>query len=338
VGYTTLWLFGFGVLFAGYLALAGFDYGVAIVAPFVAHTDEERRLALNAVGPFFLGNEVWLLVTFGMAAGTVPGLGTSILTGTYPVAVVAVAGAILVNVAVQLRSRSSGARSRRIWDVLICAGGVAAAFGWGAVITAVLGGLALGSDGHVVDASAAVTGFSVLGGLSMIVLLAAHGSVFLAARVPGQAGVRARRSALVMGVLSGMFAATTLVTGRVGGYLSGEIQRPTLALAVLLASVVLVKVALGLMRKGQPLAATVSTSAAVALVPLLVFAGKYPTLLTSSNGGAVKVGPEQVAGTDAALAMITWTAGPVLLVVIAVQAYGWWTFRGKLDRQSPVFY
>jgi len=338
MGYATLWLFGFGVLLAGYLVLAGLDYGVAIVAPFVARDDGERRLAFNALGPFFLSNEVWLLVAFGVLFGTAPRLGTSILTGTFGMAVVAVAGALLVNVAVQLRSRVRAPRVRRTWDGLIFAGGVAAAFGWGAVITAVIGGLALGPDGHVTGAGTALTAFSVLGGLSMVALLATHGSMFLAARTPAPVASRARRGAIVLSVAAGLLLATTMVTGRLGDYYAGGIERPTFALVVLLLAVVLLKVALWLLTSRRYWAASATTATAVALMPVLLYAGKYPALITPADAGGVAPTLGQLVGEHTALAMITWTAGPVLVAVIAVQAWSWWAFRGRLDRHSPIYY
>jgi cytochrome d ubiquinol oxidase subunit II len=270
-----------------------------------------------------------------MAAGTVPGLGTDILTGTLPLAVVAVAGSITVNVAVQLRSRGRSERARRVWDGGICVGGVAAAFGWGAVITAITGGLALGPDGAVTGAT--VTGFALLGGLSMVALIAAHGGVFVAARVPGPVGGRARRGALVVGPLTGVLVAATLVTGWAGGDLDGALRRPAFALTVLLVSVLLTKIGLWLLARGRPWAAMTATGIAIALLPAMVFAGKYPALITPHGAGGTP-GLDRLVGENTALGLITWTAGPVLLIVVAVQAYGWWIFRGRTDRRSPRFY
>ena len=60
-----LWFILIGVLFAGFFILEGFDYGVGIMLPFVGKTDDERRVVLNTIGPFWDGNEVWLLTAGG---------------------------------------------------------------------------------------------------------------------------------------------------------------------------------------------------------------------------------------------------------------------------------
>ena len=59
------WFILIGVLLAGYAFLDGFDLGVGIVF-YAAKTDKERRLFMNAIGPIWDGNEVWL-VTGGAA-------------------------------------------------------------------------------------------------------------------------------------------------------------------------------------------------------------------------------------------------------------------------------
>ncbi|HOC74347.1 MAG TPA: cytochrome d ubiquinol oxidase subunit II, partial [Candidatus Hydrogenedentes bacterium] len=61
-----IWFLLLGVLLTGYAVLDGFDLGVGILHPFVAREDRERRILMNAIGPLWDGNEVWL-VTFGGA-------------------------------------------------------------------------------------------------------------------------------------------------------------------------------------------------------------------------------------------------------------------------------
>jgi cytochrome d ubiquinol oxidase subunit II len=60
-----VWYVLFVVIVAGYLIMDGFDLGVGILHPFVARTDQERRLSLNSIGPVWDGNEVWLVLAGG---------------------------------------------------------------------------------------------------------------------------------------------------------------------------------------------------------------------------------------------------------------------------------
>jgi len=61
-----IWFLLLGVLLVGYAVLDGFDLGVGILHPFVTRGDRDKRILINAIGPVWDGNEVWL-VTFGGA-------------------------------------------------------------------------------------------------------------------------------------------------------------------------------------------------------------------------------------------------------------------------------
>lgn len=338
MGYATLWLIGFGVLFTSYLVTAGFDYGVGVLLPVVARNDKERRLGLNAIGPFLLGNEVWLLVAIGILIGTLPGLESRLLDGGYPLAVLAAVGAILTVVCVQLRSRSGNPALRRFWDALIFAGGLCAAFGWGALIGVLAAGVDLGPDGRVLGAAGALSVFPVLSGLTMVAVLGAHGAMFLTGRANGMVSIRAARAARWLIPAAATLLVLTVLVGWPGGALSGSFARPTVALVLIVLALAALGIAAWRLNLERPWEAFAATAAAVALLPVSVFAAKYPALITSHTPGAPTPTLAELADTQTALAMITWTAGPIMLIVIAVQAYGWWVFRGKLTRESVMFY
>ena len=60
-----IWWALLGILLIGFAIMDGFDLGAAILLPFVARTDGERRVAINSVGPVWEGNQVWLILGGG---------------------------------------------------------------------------------------------------------------------------------------------------------------------------------------------------------------------------------------------------------------------------------
>ncbi|HEX6552483.1 MAG TPA: cytochrome d ubiquinol oxidase subunit II, partial [Ktedonobacteraceae bacterium] len=60
-----LWFVLIAILFTGFFVLEGFDFGVGILLPFLGRDDSERRMIYNSIGPFWDGNEVWLITTGG---------------------------------------------------------------------------------------------------------------------------------------------------------------------------------------------------------------------------------------------------------------------------------
>ncbi|MEV0719728.1 cytochrome d ubiquinol oxidase subunit II [Asanoa sp. NPDC050611] len=88
------WFALLGLFFTTYLVLGGYDYGVGLLLS-AAGGDAERRAALTAVGPFFLGNEVWLVAALGILFGAFPRLEGELLAGYYPAVVAALVGVVL---------------------------------------------------------------------------------------------------------------------------------------------------------------------------------------------------------------------------------------------------
>ena len=78
-----VWFILFIAIIAGYLILDGFDLGVGILHPFVARSDEERRLSLNSIGPIWDGNEVWLVIGGGVLFAAFPIVYASLFSGFY---------------------------------------------------------------------------------------------------------------------------------------------------------------------------------------------------------------------------------------------------------------
>jgi cytochrome bd ubiquinol oxidase subunit II len=321
--YAELWTVLFGVLFAGYLVLAGIDYGVGIALPFVARDDAERRSALRAVGPFVLGNEAWMLVSVGALVGTLPGLQARLLAGTYPMALTAVGGALVFLVAVHLRSRRPARRLADVLDVMVTAGCAAAAYGWGAVLTAMTAGITLDDHGQVRDAAGALSPVAALGGLTLVVLVVRHGSTFLQSRSDGVVAARAARLARAATPVAG---ALLLALG-LSVWLTAPqaFERPPVAVVFGLLALIAVAV------RGP-----VASGAAIGILPLTAVAAKAPHLLTPTDPRAVTPALTALAADPTVLALVTWTVTPLLALVLAAQAYTWWTFRDPA--RIPAYY
>ncbi len=115
-----VWYILFVVIIAGYMILDGFDLGVGILHPFVAKTDEERRINLNSIGPIWDGNEVWLVLGGGALFAAFPFVYASLFSGFYVAMMLVLLVFILRTVAIEFRSKRQGTW-RTIWDyVFFC--------------------------------------------------------------------------------------------------------------------------------------------------------------------------------------------------------------------------
>ncbi|MEV1074500.1 cytochrome d ubiquinol oxidase subunit II [Micromonospora parva] len=331
------WYAVLGLFFATYLVLAGYDYGVGLLlARGVGPAG--RRETLTALGPFFLGNEVWLVATVGILFGAFPLLEGELLAGCYPAVVGALVGVILVTVGVQLRSRPGGERSRARWDRVVMIGSALAALGWGALLAALLQGVPLQTDGHVAGVTHLATPFAAAAGIAMVTVVAVHGATFLTLRLSAGAAAEAGRTArrLVPVALTAVAVAT--VVGLLSARVRDAVQRPAVAVllpVLLVAALLAARAALARQRPGW---AVVATGAALALPVVLVGAALWPYVLVSTTDPDASLRVADAAASAPTLRLLGWVALPLLPALLGFQAMCWWVFRGRTDGRAPVYW
>ena len=115
----TLWFVLVACMLTAYVVLDGFDLGIGAIHLFVAKTDVERRLVLEAIGPVWDGNEVWLVAAGGTLFFTFPRLYGASMSGFYLPLMIVLWLLMLRGLAVELRSRGNAVWSG-LWDALFC--------------------------------------------------------------------------------------------------------------------------------------------------------------------------------------------------------------------------
>ncbi|HEY3294490.1 MAG TPA: cytochrome d ubiquinol oxidase subunit II [bacterium] len=191
----TIWFLLVGILIIGYAILDGYDLGIGALH-FFAKNERERRIHLNAIGPLWDGNEVWLLTGGGALFAAFPVVYATVFSGLYTALMLLLAALIFRAVAIEFRSKVEDSRWRSFWDY---------AFSIGSILPAVLLGIAFGNilRGLPLDQQGNYTGsffgllnpFSVLVGLVSLAAFTAHGAIFLAMKSDGE--LLKRLSALI---------------------------------------------------------------------------------------------------------------------------------------------
>src|SRR5512142_1097512 len=131
----TVWFVLIGVLLTGYAVLDGFDLGVGVLHLF-ARGEEERRIHINAIGPVWDGNEVWLLTGGGALFAAFPVVYATVFSGFYLALMLLLLALIARAVAMEFRALVPSPAWVRVWDW---------AFGLGSLLPGILLGVALGN-------------------------------------------------------------------------------------------------------------------------------------------------------------------------------------------------
>ncbi len=273
-----------------FFVLEGFDFGVGVLGPILGRDDHERGAIVATVGPFWDGNEVWLVAAIGVTFAAFPGWYAALLAGLYlPMAAVLLLLAVR-GVALEFRGKGDGIRWRRRCDAALAASSAGIVLLWGAILAVFAQGLALGAA----------------------VLL---GATFLALRTTGPVRRRARLASI---------AAALLLTATLGGtaYVTGV--REIAAAAVLALGVAL------LARSGRETTAFTGTAIGVAAAVTAVLTVHGDVVLRSTLNPAWSLTMTGVAATGSTLRLLTVVGLIVLPGVLVYQAFSYWVFRRRV--------
>ena len=304
-----------------FFVLEGFDFGVGLLGPILGRDDHERSAAVQTIGPFWDGNEVWLVAAIGATFAAFPGWYAALLSGLYlPVAAVLLLLAVR-GVALEFRGKGDGPRWRRRADAFLAVSSAAVVAVWGAVLAVLTRGLALRADGSVTGHGLArslapvLSWTGALGALAALFAAALLGATFLGLRTSGPVRRRARTLARWLGTGG---AVTLLVVG------FGTGSRTVLAAAALSF------VAALLARGGREALAFAATALGVAGAVVAVFTAHGDVVLRSTLNPAWSLTGAAAAASDSTLHLITVAGLIVLPGVLAYQAFSYWVFRRRV--------
>ncbi len=314
-------------MLTAYVLLDGYDLGIAAISPLIARTDRERASTMAAIGPFWNGNEVWLIAGGGALFALFPAAYASSFSGFYLPFIVILWMLMFRGIALELRDHLDSHLWRQFWD---------AAFWLSSLLLVALFGVALGNlvRGVPLDAHGYFTGtfafllnpYALLVAVFAVASLAQHGAAFALLRIDG---APAERASKLMGrlwwVVLAFYVAVSAATIAVRGTPSARWL--FVVPAISLVSLIALRLASAAGRNG--LAFTASSVFIGSL--LLEAAGTlYPYLLP-----AYPPGHGGVSIVDAAPSPVALTVGLSVAIggSIAVLIYGsavWRMLAGKV--------
>ncbi|MHB8178606.1 MAG: cytochrome d ubiquinol oxidase subunit II [Vulcanimicrobiaceae bacterium] len=182
-----------------YVLLDGYDLGVAAITPLVARTRAERGAAMASIGPFWNGNEVWLVVAGGVLFALFPKAYASAFSGFYLAFMVLLWLLMFRGIAIELRNHFDNEMWHSFWDTTFFASSAGLILLLGVALGNLLRGLPLNGNEYFPGTFAFLLNPYALGvGVFALLALAQHGMAFLAMRVDGPPAQRARRAQSVL--------------------------------------------------------------------------------------------------------------------------------------------
>ena len=197
-----IWFVLIGVLLTGYAILDGFDLGTGFWHLFTKK-DEDRRALLTAIGPFWDGNEVWLLTGGGAIFAAFPHVYATVFSGMYLALMLVIFSLIFRAIAIEFRNKVDSARWRNFWDISFAIGSIIPAILFGVATGNVLGGMKIDSimnyAGTFFDL---LNPYALLTGLLSLAIFALHGASYLSWKTKGEISENTKKWAYKAGIAS----------------------------------------------------------------------------------------------------------------------------------------
>jgi cytochrome d ubiquinol oxidase subunit II len=331
IDYPTWWFLVVGGLFSGYAILDGFDLGAGAWHLFF-RKEESRRIALNAIGPVWDGNEVWLVIGGGALFAGFPVLYASLLSAMYIPFMLFLVFLIFRAVSIEFRSKEPMLWWRRMWDWSYSIASVVLAVLLGVVLGNVLQGMPLDDDyNHVGHWLRFLNPYAFLTGLTTLSLFMVHGALYLLLKTEGR--LYARLSVLVKQAMIFFlvtFGFTTLYTLIYIPHLSDQFKEtPALFALPVLAFLSIANIP-RLISRHRYLGAFLFSALTMSLLLMLVAVELYPVLLLSTSNPDHSITIYNAAASTRSLGIMLTIAAIGTPLVLGYTAFVFWTFRGKV--------
>lgn len=331
----TIWFLLVGGLFAGYAVLDGFDLGVGALHLFT-RTDAERRTMLNAIGPVWDGNEVWLVTGGGALFAAFPEAYATVFSGFYLAFMLLLFALIFRAVAIEFRSKKLGQRWRSTWDV---------SFSVASVLSAVLIGVALGNIAYGISLDrhhefvgsffSLLNPYALLVGVTTLALFVMHGAIYIVLKTEGELQSRARiwvRNGIIFFIMS--YVITTMVTLLYVPRMTVPIKNHPILFLVPILNVLAIANIPRQIHHGRDFSAFLSSCAAVLALLVLFGIGMYPNMICSSPTPENGLTIYNAASSPKTLKTMLVVALMGFPLVLSYTISIYWIFRGKVKIES----
>ena len=326
-----VWFILLGVLLAGYAVLDGFDLGVGILHP-IARDDHERRIFLNAIGPIWDGNEVWLVTFGGAMFAAFPEAYATVFSGFYIAVMLILFALIFRAVSIEFRSKRPSSAWRRTWDFGFFASSLLATLLFGTAVGAAMVGIPLNSRGVFVGRFLDQLGpYPLMVGVMTVAMFTMHGAIYLYLKTEGPLQARLHgwmwRGFGFFLISYLLVTIVTLVT--IPRATDNFVQHPWAWAVVGISVFAVANIPRAIFRQ-QPAYAFASSSAAIISLICLFGVALFPNMVTSHPEPANSLTVYNAASSQKTLGIMLLIAALGMPFVLAYTAIVYWTFRGKV--------
>jgi cytochrome d ubiquinol oxidase subunit II len=331
----TIWFFLWGLLWAIFFMTDGFDFGIGSLLPVLGKSEEDKRLMINAMGPLWDGNEVWLITAGGVTFAAFPLVYATMFSALYTALMLILFALILRGVAFEFRHQVESDAWRKVWDTCIFVGSFAPALLFGVAFGNIFQGIPIDGEGlYQGNLLTLLNPYGLLGGLLFLSLFLVHGSLWLAIKTEGELHDRAVAIAnklwpVEVGVAVIFLIATAIFTPLYDNYLA----MPALLLVIVGAVVALLGIKYFL-RQAAYFKAWFASAATIVLCTFFGVIGLFPNLFPSSIKAEYSLSAFNASSSPLTLKIMLIVVIIFVPIVLAYQIWAYNLFKVKLKKED----
>jgi cytochrome d ubiquinol oxidase subunit II len=332
--FQTIWFILWGVLWAVYFMLDGFDFGVGILHNFIAKNDIEKRVIINTIGSVWDGNMTWLITAGGATFAAFPTTYALMFSYLYTPLLIILFALIIRGVAFEFRGKGESETWKKGWDIAIFIGSLIPSLLFGVAFGNIFQGLPMDADGYHGTLFTLLNPYGLLTGVLFVLLFIVHGSLWLSFKTNGDISDRSSKIAnnvwyLLVTAAVLFLAYTAFATKLYSNYISNTIWFIIPVIAVL--ALVSIKI---FVSKGQPVKAFYSSCITILMVTFTGVIGLYPNLIPSSIDPQYSLTLFNSSSSEYTLKIMTVVALLLVPIVIAYQIWIYRIFRHKVTKEE----
>lgn len=331
IDYANWWYLVIGAVFTGYAILDGFDLGAGALHLFFKK-EESRRIALNAIGPVWDGNEVWLVIGGGTLFSGFPKVYAALFSAFYIPFMIFLVMLIFRAISIEFRSKEPMAWWRKTWDISYSLSSILIALMLGIVLGNVLLGIPLDANGNFTGTTLYfINPYALLVGITTVALFMMHGAIYLVMktenRLYAKLTVLVKNSTIFFVICALLLSFYTLLYVP---HLSEKIRHnPWMFLLPILMVLSIANITRQIARRKYRFA-FLSSALSVSLLLMIVAIELFPNILISTTNPAYTLSVYNAAASSKSLGIqLVFVAFGVPLAAIYT-GFVFWTFRGKV--------
>lgn len=331
IDYATLWHLVVGGVFTGYAILDGFDLGAGAWHLFFK-TDKDRRIALNAVGPVWDGNEVWLVIGGGALFAGFPDVYATLFSAMYIPFMLFLTFLIFRAVSIEFRSKEPMKWWRTTWDVMYSLSSIVLAILLGIVLGNVIQGMNIGPDKEYQDSWLAfLNPYALLAGITTLALFMMHGAIYLIMKTEDQLYHQMRRNvkrAMAFFIVSFTGLSVYSLLGFPHLY-DRFFENPWAFILPLLTFLSIANIP-RLIHHKKYFKGFLFSALSMAFLLMTVAFDLYPVILSSTENPAYSLTIYNASASEKTLGIMLIIAAIGAPLVAIYTTFVFWTFRGKV--------